>query len=54
MGTGTGGEAKKRKNPHNICTDAMWETGETWAERGKHVDKIVARKQEGEHKALKS
>ena len=33
-----GGEAKKRKKLRGVV-DAMWETGKTWAEREKNVDK---------------
>ena len=32
-------EAKKHKKPYKSCRDATWETGETWVERRKHVEK---------------
>ena len=36
---GEGGrEAKKRKKPQNNV-DTVWETGETWMERGNNVEK---------------
>ena len=39
---GEGGkETKKRKEPQREAIDAMWETGETWAEIVKSVDKKV-------------
>ena len=50
MGTGTMmgtetrielGRAERRRSARNRTRviDALWETGETWVERGKHVDK---------------
>ena len=45
MGTGTrmgSGRAEERRRSARCCTsvvDAMWETGETWVEREKNVDK---------------
>ena len=45
MGTGTrigSGRAKERRRSarnHKIVVDAKWETGETWVERGKNVEK---------------
>ena len=47
MGTGTGtrigsGRAEKRRRSainRTRLVDAMWETGEIWAERGKNVEK---------------
>ena len=44
MGTGTrmgserAEERQKSARNHTRVVDAMWETGETWVERGKNVD----------------
>ena len=40
MRTGSRWEEERRRSPRNPSrvVDAMWEMGETWAERGKNVD----------------
>ena len=39
IGSGRAEESRKSARNRKIVVDAIWETGETWAERGKNVEK---------------
>ena len=38
IGSGRAEERRKSARNRKIVVDAMWETGETWVERGKNVE----------------
>ena len=39
IGSGRAEERRTSARNRKIVVDAMWETGETWVERGKNVEK---------------
>ena len=39
IGSGRAEERRRSAKKHKIVVDVMWETGETWVERGKNVEK---------------
>ena len=39
IGSGRAEERRRSARNHTRVVDAMWETGETWVERGENVDK---------------